>query len=109
MRKSNAKDSVALIDKFTNFAEAIQKSSVIKPAVKVYNPVFNTFMHEFDQSCIEAHILNAITTDQNDEVLNETIQKMLKLAADYMLKLSNTWVRDTVPDAPVPFSNQVNI
>ena len=109
LRKSNAKDSVALIDKFTDFAKAIQKSSEIKPAVKVYNPVFNTFMHEFDQSCIETHILNAITTDQNDEVLNETIQKMLKLAADYMLKLSNSWVRDTVPDAPVPFSNQVNI
>ena len=67
------------------------------------------YVELIDQSCTQAHIVSAIKINQDNEILNTTIQNMLKAAVDYMLKLSNSWVRDSVPDASVPFSNQVNI
>jgi hypothetical protein len=111
LRHSIAKDSVQLIDQFTDYAKTMQDAS--NPSVLVSNPANNPFMHmhapAFEDSSIEANILSAIPINQDNEVLNESLKKMLKSAADYMLKLSNNWVRDSIPDAPVPFSNQVTI
>ena len=100
-----------MIDEFTGFAEVIQNDSSHQPAVKVYDTAFNTFMPStvFEESSIQANIITAIRENKDNVVLNQSIKNMLKSAADYMTKLSNSWDRDALPDASVPFSNQVNI
>ena len=100
-----------MIDEFTGFAEGIQNDSSHQSAVKVYDTAFNTFMPStvFEESSIQANIITAIRENKDNVVLNQSIKNMLKSAADYMTKLSNSWDRDALPDAFVPFSNQVNI
>ena len=64
---------------------------------------------EIELSCIQANLVTVIRENKDDVVLNQSIGKMLQSAAGYMTKLSNNWDRDSVPEASVPFSNQVII
>ena len=115
LKKSNANVSLKLIDEFTTFSTAIQAESSLAAASKVTDGLFNNFMypkdvyHEFAATSLEGKLIDMVKRNEESMDLNLSIKKMLKAASGYMLKLSNNWTRDHIPDASVkvPFSNQV--
>jgi hypothetical protein len=117
LRKSHAQKSLKLIDDFTSFATAIQAQSSLEPSLKVKDPWYNDFMYinsendEFDDTSLEGKLVAMVQNNHKSTRLNQSIKMMLKAASTYMLKLSNNWLRECIPDASVsfPFSNQVHI
>ena len=115
LRKSHAKPSLDVIDSFTNFAKYSESDLTMKVTDKVSNPSYNSFMHLHSpitdsEAVLRDTLIGMIQENHESADLNGSIKKMLKGASSYMLKLSDKWVRDAIPDESVkfPFSNQVN-
>jgi hypothetical protein len=115
LRSAHASKSLDLIDQFTDFSATVQVNVSMEVSRKISNSSFNKFMdlnapdYKDENTSLKAAVRNLVICNYDCLELNDSILKMLKGASEYMKKLSDTWIREAIPDATIkfPFSNQV--